>query len=188
MTFMRIHPAPKDSRDRCWKRYFSGILLVLLCYLASAKCGTNGESARKSEHIVLTVSRADGNAPPVKFALKDIEKLERKDYLTMLPKALGVSGRHDWQGIPLRAVLKAANARGYSQLRVTALDGYEVYLPATDLTRFDPILAYRKDDQYIGILDKGPLFLIYPFDSNPQLQTMEYINRTIWQVNAIILK
>lgn len=164
------------------------MLLSVVCSAGAGNFGAFGQRKPEREPVILTVSWADNRVPPVRFALKDIEKLERKDYMAKLPPALGVSGRHDWQGIPVRAVLAAAKAQNYTKLRVAALDGYEAYLPVSDLTRFDPILAYRKDDQYIGILDRGPLLLIYPFDSNPQLQTMEYINRTIWQVNAIVLQ
>lgn len=164
------------------------IMFLTCCCLLSGGLTANGQRKLDQDHIVLTVSWADSRTTPVKFALKDLEKLERKDYLTAIPPSLGVSGRHDWQGIPVSAVLEAAKAQHYSRLRVTALDGYEVYIPVSDLTSFNPILAYRKDSQYIGILDKGPLFLIYPFDSSPKLQTMEYINRTIWQVSAIVLK
>jgi hypothetical protein len=185
---MSIKKDKKYSTKRCCTKHFWGILLLVLCSFGMGKSIADGQRKTDQEHVILTVSWADGRIPPVKFALKDIEKLERKDYWTVLPPSLGVTGRHDWQGIPLRAVLAAAKAQDFTKLRITALDGYEVYLPASDVQRFDPILAYRKDDQYIGILDKGPLFLIYPFESAPQLQTMEYINRTIWQVNAIILK
>jgi hypothetical protein len=169
--------------NKYFKHYFLWILLLVLC-----GSDTSGQQKKDSGHIVLTISWADSRTAPVKFELKDLEKMERKDYWTTLPPSLGVSGRHDWQGVPLRVALEAANVRDFSRLRITALDGYEVYLPAEDIKKFDPILAYRKDGQYIGILDKGPLFLIYPFDSSSKLQTMEYINRTIWQLNTIVVK
>jgi hypothetical protein len=189
---MSIGSAKKNDPESCCKQYFFRILLLVLGGLALGVSSAKGQQPKRpgntGERIVLTVSWADGRMAPAKFALKDLEKLERKDYLTVLPSALSVPGRHDWQGIPLRAVLQAAGALHPSSLRIVALDGYQVIVPITDVERFDPILAYRKDDQYIGILDKGPLFLVYPFDGHPELQTMEYINRAIWQVNAIVLK
>ena len=164
------------------------ILLLVVCSFVSIQSTANGQRKPSRESTVLTISWADGRAAPVKLALKDLEKLERKDYLTLLPPSLSVPGRHDWLGIPLRAVLEAANAKSFTTMRIAALDGYQVNLPATDVARFDPILAYQKDGQYIGILDKGPLFLIYPFESHRELQSMQYINRAIWQVNAIVLQ
>lgn len=163
-------------------------LLLAICVFIAGQMTAHGQRKPGRDSVVLTVSWADGRSAPVKFALKDIEKLERKDYMTVLPPAVNVQGKHDWTGVPLRAVLSASNEKNFSTMRVTALDGFEVNLPASDLDRFDPILAYQKDGQYIGILDKGPLFLIYPFDSHRELQTMEYTNRAIWQATSIVLK
>jgi len=72
--------------------------------------------------------------------------------------------------------------------RKGTLDGYQVSIPAEDLVRYDPLLAYQRDGQYIAIRDRGPLFLVYPFDQYPELQKVLFMNRTIWQASTIILQ
>ena len=36
--------------------------------------------------------------------------------------------------------------------------------------------------------DKGPLFIVYPYDSDPVLQTEKFYSRSAWQVAQIIVK
>jgi len=143
---------------------------------------------QKQERTVLTISWADSHATPIKFSLVALEKLEHKKLVMELPPNFGLSGKHEWSGVPLRSVLAAAKATHFSTLRVVALDGYQVSIPAEDLVRYDPLLAYQRDGQYIAIRDRGPLFLVYPFDQYPELQKVLFMNRTIWQASTIILQ
>ena len=38
------------------------------------------------------------------------------------------------------------------------------------------------------VRDKGPLFIIYPFDANPELKSQTYYSRSVWQVAKIVVK
>ena len=40
----------------------------------------------------------------------------------------------------------------------------------------------------MSVRDKGPLILIYPFDSHPSLRAQMHFNRSIWQVNGLSLQ
>ncbi|MFC6670829.1 hypothetical protein [Marinobacterium aestuariivivens] len=42
--------------------------------------------------------------------------------------------------------------------------------------------------EYMRIRDKGPLFLVYPFDSDPALRTEVIQNRSVWQIKHILVK
>jgi hypothetical protein len=35
------------------------------------------------------------------------------------------------------------------------------------------------------VREKGPVFIIYPFDSFPELRNLTYYSRSIWQVKAL---
>ncbi len=35
------------------------------------------------------------------------------------------------------------------------------------------------------IRDKGPLWLVYPYDSNPDLNTDKYYSRSVWQIKEL---
>jgi hypothetical protein len=50
------------------------------------------------------------------------------------------------------------------------------------------ILALKRNGEYMPVRDKGPLFVIYPFDSKPELKTQTYYGRSVWQVAKIVVK
>ena len=37
----------------------------------------------------------------------------------------------------------------------------------------------------MSIRDKGPIFMIYPFDKNPELYNEKYFSRSVWQIKSI---
>ena len=39
----------------------------------------------------------------------------------------------------------------------------------------------------MSVREKGPLFVMYPFDSQPQLRNAVYFSRCIWQLRSIEL-
>jgi hypothetical protein len=120
--------------------------------------------------------------------LNGLEKLPAREIATALPSALGLPGTHQWKGVSLRHLVEMLGANENSHIQVTALNDYSIQIPWSDLVRYDPIVAYRRNQQRMTIRDKGPLILIYPFDGTPHLQVQEYVNRTIWQINAISVR
>jgi len=92
-----------------------------------------------------------------------------------------------FRGPRLQSVLQAVGARGQT-LRMVALNDYAVDVPVSDASRFEPILATHINGKLLGVRDKGPLFLIYPFDARPETRTDEFYGRSIWQVMRITVQ
>lgn len=65
---------------------------------------------------------------------------------------------------------------------VAALNDYTTEIPTSDFARFGVVLALKRDGKYMPVSDKGPLFIVYPYDSNPVLQSQKYYSRSAWQV------
>ena len=92
-----------------------------------------------------------------------------------------------FKGPLLKDLLEAVGARGRN-LRIIALNDYAVEIPAEDAQRFQPILAYEINGKRLSVRDRGPLFLVYPFDSQPELKNDLYYGRSIWQISTITVK
>jgi len=120
--------------------------------------------------------------------LQALESLPAREIVTTLPEALGMPGKSRWRGVSLRLLVEQLGGNERHQIELTALNDYSVRIPWSDLVQYDPILAYRRDQQPIGIRDKGPLILIYPFDRHARLQKQDYVNRTIWQVHVLSVR
>lgn len=90
----------------------------------------------------------------------------------------------------LRHLLQAAGVKpvgdGQGQLlRALALNDYRVDIPLTDALRYDVIVARLLDDQPISLRDRGPLMLMYPFDSHPELRNAITYGRCAWQLHRL---
>ena len=84
----------------------------------------------------------------------------------------------------LRDVLAVVGAQG-KIIKAVALNNFKVEIPVTDTQQFPVILARLMDDQPMPIRDKGPLFIVYPFDTDIELHAARYYNRSAWQLRTL---
>ncbi|CAN7658599.1 molybdopterin-dependent oxidoreductase [Rhizobium sp. LjRoot30] len=135
--------------------------------------------------VVLTIKGAHlKHANVDDTAQFDLEMLEALAGRTGKMETPWTSGKVEFSGPLLRAVLDAAGAEG-SKLKVIALNDYSADVPMEDATKIDTMLATRMDGKQMSVRDKGPLFLIYPFDTNPSLFNEKYFSRSVWQISKI---
>jgi hypothetical protein len=65
-----------------------------------------------------------------------------------------------FEGPWLKDVLAAAGASG-KDISVLALDGFASEISAADVAAYDWIVAVKRDGRYLGIGQRGPLWLVY---------------------------
>lgn len=92
-----------------------------------------------------------------------------------------------FSGISGKDFLNIVGAYGH-ELALTALNDYQVKIPLSDLTDRGVLFVTRLNGKRLSLRQKGPLFLIYPFDQNPQLKSEKYYGRSIWQVKEISVR
>lgn len=123
-------------------------------------------------------SNGDGVAA---FDLAMLDALERRSASMETPWTEGSTA---FEGPLLKAVLDAAGARGKT-LIVKALNDYSAEVPLEDATNFPTMLATRMNGEEMSVRDKGPIFMIYPFDTHPELYNEKYFSRSVWQIREI---
>lgn len=123
-------------------------------------------------------TNADGKAL---FDLDMLHALPGREIRTRTPWTEGVTA---FEGPLGTALLEAVGARG-TRLVITAINDYSVEVPVDDLQRHKVILALRQNGELLRVRDKGPLFLVYPFDEDPALNSEVIQSRSIWQIRAI---
>jgi hypothetical protein len=82
--------------------------------------------------------------------------------------------------------MKFVGAKG-TTVTAVALNDYVSTIPMADFDKFNVILAMKRDGNYMEVREKGPLFVIYPYDTVPELQTQTYYTRSAWQVAKLII-
>lgn len=161
-------------------RFLAPCLLALA--LASALPAAALEPATGKIVLTITGKISEKNAGDTAvFDLAMLEKLPQQTFTTKTP----------WDKQPvkytgpfLRDVLAAVKANG-STLKASALNDYKTTIPLEDAKRFDVVLAHKMNDKAIPVRTKGPLFIIYPFDTKPELQATTYYERSAWQLKSI---
>jgi len=93
-------------------------------------------------------------------------------------------GAQTFEGPLFRDVLKTVGIKG-KKLYVVALNDYAAEIPLSDIEKYDVILARKINGKVLTVRDKGPLFIMYPFDKKPELRNKETYSRCVWQVNRI---
>lgn len=92
-----------------------------------------------------------------------------------------------FEGVLVRDVLAAAGAEG-TMVRAVAINDYAVDIPIEDFISYPVILAFRRDGEAMGVRDKGPLWVIYPWSDHDELRTEVYHSRSIWQLKRMTVR
>jgi hypothetical protein len=129
----------------------------------------------------ISVTNEDGTA---QFDRAMLEALGTASFTTSTP---WYKDPVKFEGVPLAKVMDAVGATGDRIISV-ALNDYSAEMPMEDARKFGVILALKRDGIYMAVRDKGPIFIVYPFDSNPELKVQKYYSRSVWQVARIEVK
>jgi hypothetical protein len=112
-----------------------------------------------------------------------LESLGMTGFVTTTP---WYDGPVRFDGVPMARLMEAVGATGET-LIATALNDYETRIPVSDLAEFGVLLALKRNNEYMPVRDKGPLFIVYPFDSNRALKNQKYYSRSAWQLARIVV-
>jgi hypothetical protein len=164
-------------------RFFSLVLAITLIAFALPSQALQPATGK----IILTISGkvAEKNSPSAAvFDLAMLQQLPQQTFTTMTP----------WDKQPikftgplLREVLAAAKASGVT-IKAAALNDYQTSIPFSDAEKFDVIIAHQMNGQPIPVKTKGPLFIVYPFDSKAELRAAAYYERSAWQLKSMTIE
>lgn len=162
-------------------------VLAALCLCAAAMQAPAQAADPLSEPtgpVLLTVTgaiaatNADGEA---RFDRAMLEELGMRRLETANPFEPGI---HVFEGPLLRDLLTRVGADG-STLTAKALDGYETDIPMVDPMSYDIVLAMVWNGTQMTVRRKGPIWVVFPIDQNPELNIEEYSSRSIWQLTGL---
>lgn len=135
--------------------------------------------------VILTVSGKITNTNFGDRAVFDREMLEALEQKVTETTTPWTETKDRFEGPLGRALIEAVGVDGAEVMIITALNDYSSEVPVSDFIEIDAILALKHNDAYMRVRDKGPLFVIYPFDDEPKLKNELYYNRSVWQIRAI---
>lgn len=165
------------------------IALRLLATLAAlvAQRAVAGQLSEPTGKPILTISGEVTEVNRGKTAVFDRGMLEGLGMVKVRTTTPWYKGAVDFEGVPFDKLMTLVGARG-GHLVAYALNDYMTDIPIDDLVKNHAILALKRDGNYMPVSDKGPLFIVYPYDSSKELQTQTYYGRSAWQVAKLVIK
>lgn len=159
------------------------LIVMLLSLLVSVHVWA-GQLPKPGGKVLLTLSGNIENTNEDGKAVFDIEGLEKLGMVSFQTISPWYNGRTKFTGIPLQKLMDYVGAKG-TVVKVTALNDYTTVIPLSDFRKYNAILAVKINGEYMRIRDKGPLFIVYPYDSIPELNNQIYYSRSAWQVSRM---
>ncbi len=157
------------------------LFFASLAFIHSPLTGNAGEIGTPTGDIILTVSGNIGVTNENKSTVFDLEMLRQMDPISFETTTIWTEGKHTFTGVSLDTLLSTVEANG-SSIAATAINDYRIEIPASDAVPGGPILAYEMDGKLLSRRNKGPLWIIYPFDSKKEYRAEVIYARSIWQL------
>jgi len=137
--------------------------------------------------VILTIDGAithTNQGAQAQFDMKMLEKLPQHSFSTKTP---WYPAEVTFTGPLLRDVLAAVGAKG-TMITAVALNDYKTEIPVEDAQRHDVIVARLMNNRPMPVREKGPLFIVFPFDSKAELRSELYYNRAAWQLSTLRIR
>ncbi|TCP42909.1 oxidoreductase [Rhodovulum marinum] len=134
--------------------------------------------------VILSVTGEIAVANAGAAAEFDLEMLRALPVRTIRTTTIWTEGELELTGVPLQALLARLGVAG-GRLTATAINDYAIEIPVSDAVPGGPIVAYLENGQPMARRKRGPLWVVYPFDSDPAYRSEVIYSRSIWQLDRL---
>lgn len=157
---------------------------LILGFVALAASAGAQEISAPTDAPILTVSGAISAANVGDTLQFDLAALQALDAVTIETSTIWTEGTHTFKGVSLKALIDLLGVTEGTIL-ATAINDYTVEIPVTDAVEGGAIVAYEMDGEAMSVREKGPLWVVYPYDSNADYRTEVIYSRSIWQLDRL---
>lgn len=156
--------------------------LLLLLSLAVPGWSTNGADVMLTVEVLGQGQSAEQRAER-RLALTeaDLRALGKAKIVTSTP---WTEGLQTFEGVSLRVLLDHMQVTS-GTLYMYAVNDYRIEVPISDAQPDGPIIAYLTNGLPMPLREKGPLWLVYPYDADAEFRSETIYSRSIWQLNRI---
>lgn len=154
--------------------------LKSLCVVLVVSLGTS----TLADEVILTVSGDVGPNDGQNIWAFDRKALKALPSQSIETTTIWTEDMQSFEGVSLDVLLNHVQAED-GTIRAVALNDYAVTIPTSDAIEGGPIVAYSRNSRAMSVRDKGPLWIIYPYDTNEAYQSEEIYARSIWQLNRL---
>lgn len=155
-----------------------------ICFLLAAQTAVASEIGKPAGETILKVSGMIDQTNENGHAVFDLDMLKAMPTKSFQTSTIWTEGTHTFTGVELDDFLQAIGAKGET-IKAIALNDYAVEIPMDDAVNNGPIIAYQMDGKEMSVRDKGPLWIVYPYDAEAGYRTEAIYSRSIWQLDRL---
>lgn len=123
---------------------------------------------------------ADGKAA---FDMAMLQALPKTSYTT---STIWTDGVQTFDGVKVADLLARLGAKP-AEINALATNDYEIRFPAADALGKGAIIAYAQNGAAIPPDNKGPLWIVYPYDQDAELSNERYLGQSVWGLDHMTL-
>ena len=138
-------------------------------------------SAQADASMTLQVTSSGSGSGTLELSL---EELDAMDQVTFRTTTLWTDGMVTFSGVPLAKILAKAGVQG-TAIQMKALNDYQVEMPLSVLEESIPLVATRMNGEQMSVRDKGPYWVVFPYDQSAKYQTETIYSYSIWQLDRL---
>jgi len=164
-----------------WKSLLGAVLLAVSPMMGSAADPVSDASVLLQVDIPSTTGAEDN---VTLFKIEDLMALPAVSFETA---TIWTEGVQSFTGVSLTEL---ASHLGVSDgtLVLQAVNDYVVEFPLLAAVDGAPIIAYERNGAPMSRRNKGPLWVVFPYDSDPDFQTEEIFAMSVWQLVRITVR
>ena len=133
---------------------------------------------RAEEATLLHVENGDR---VMAFSRSDLEQLPQNSFKTT---TIWTDGEIAFSGPSLTDVLATVGLDGQS-VEAVAVNDYKTIIPAKLIGDRFPIVATRRNGDTFSRREKGPLWIVFPFDRSEDFQRELVFSSSVWQLTEL---
>ncbi|WP_439104461.1 oxidoreductase [Celeribacter marinus] len=161
------------------KSILCGAALALVPFLAAAK-----SEPELTGPTILTVYGdfdSDGVEDMRDFDLASLDAMTQGAFETT---TIWTEGLQSFSGVYVHTILESLGLTE-GELFVSAINDYVVSMPVSEMRPDEALLATRRNGDEMSIRDKGPIWVVYPYDSDDEFRSEVVYSRSVWQVKQL---
>ncbi|PSL21980.1 hypothetical protein CLV88_101405 [Shimia abyssi] len=182
VTCANVHGTFSAIINQAWGRLMrnllQGVMALTLLFFTAISAMAN--------ETILTVSGIPTDSGALRVQEYDLAQLRDIGEVSFTTTTPWTEGEQTFTGVPLSKLVASLNLQS-GVLMATAVNDYAVEIPMSDALQDGPIIAFLRNDKQMSVREKGPLWIVYPYDSDAKFRTEIVYSQSIWQLDRIMV-
>lgn len=163
------------------------LTLAFAMIVATPMAGLADTLPAPTQRVILKLAGEIENTTDGRTAAFDRAMIEALGQETITTTTPWTEGTVVFTGVPMSTLLAYVGSTG-EQITIKALNDYEATVSIEMLTSGGAMLAYKMNGSYLSLRDKGPLWLVFPYDSDERYRSDNYSNASVWQIRSMTVR